>query len=184
MARINKSFYAILGILGFGPISGYKIKSWVDDGVGFFWDVDYKQIYPTLKRFIEDGLATYTEETTGKRRSKLYRLTEKGHQELRNWLGQPIANDKQNASELMLKLFFGHHLSVEKNIEHVRRFREICLQGVKVMEEIKQCLNEEAPKDSSWHYRMMLVTNGDLMRKANLEWCDMTVEYLKEQVKD
>lgn len=184
MSRANKSYYAILGILGFGPMSGYQIKMWVDEGVGFFWEVDYKQIYPTLKRFIDDKLATCREETTGKRRSKIYTLTDKGYEELRSWLNQPISDDKQSANELMLKLFFGHHLPVLRNIEHVRRFKEIHLQRAKAMEEIVRCLDEEEPKDASWNYRRMIVSNGEFMQKAMLEWCDTAILQMKRFMKE
>lgn len=184
MSKTNQSYYAILGILGFGPMSGYKIKTWVDEGVGFFWDIDYKQIYPTLKRFIDEGLATCQEEKTGKRTSKSYILTAKGYEELKAWLNRPIEEGKQSANELKLKLFFGHHLPVERNIEHIKGFQEENLRGIEAMEEIKSCLAAEEPKDASWHYRMTIINNGERMQRANLAWCEQTIEYLKEFVKE
>jgi PadR family transcriptional regulator AphA len=184
MSRANQSYYAILGILGFGPMSGYQIKMWVDQGVGGFWDVDYKQIYPTLKRFIDEGLATCQEEATGKRKSKRYELTAKGHTVLRDWLRQPIADGKHSVNELMLKLFFGHHLPVEQNIEHIKRFQEENLRVIEAMEGIRNCLADEEPKDASWHYRMAIFNHGEKMRRANLAWCEQTIKYLRKSMKE
>jgi hypothetical protein len=52
------------------------------------------------------------------------------------------------------------------------------------MEEIKSCLADEEPKDASWHYRMTIINNGENMCRANLEWCEKSIKYLRESVKE
>ena len=107
MARVNNSYYAILGILSVEPMSGYQIKSCINGGVGYFLEIDYKQIYPALKNIVADGLATYEVVKTEKGgESKRYKLTDAGFYKFREWMEKPITNGKQMSAELLLKLFY------------------------------------------------------------------------------
>jgi DNA-binding PadR family transcriptional regulator len=181
MPKANNSYYMILGILGSGSMSGYSIKSALNQGVGFFCDINYQQIYPTLKKMVDDGLATYHVEDNGSRpRSKVYTLTDKGHDELIDWLNKPIVYSKLNAKELRLKLFFGHYISVKKNIEHVQKFKESVIKDIDIMSKIKDRAEKEIVSDASCNYRIITVTNGVKMANATLDWCNETIDYLKK----
>ena len=54
----SKTRFAVLGILSYGPMSGYDIKKFYEKNVAGFWSESYGQIYPILKRLAEEGLAT------------------------------------------------------------------------------------------------------------------------------
>ncbi|PYI52519.1 PadR family transcriptional regulator [Paenibacillus flagellatus] len=56
--RTNKSYYALLGLLAFGPHSGYDVKRRIEQQLSHFWSESYGQIYPNLKKLVEEGLAT------------------------------------------------------------------------------------------------------------------------------
>ena len=58
MARKARTHYAILGLLCWKPMSGYDIKKMVEVGLSYFWSESYGQIFPTLNRLVDDGLAT------------------------------------------------------------------------------------------------------------------------------
>lgn len=181
MPKANNSFYMILGILGSGPMSGYSIKSALNEGVGFFCDINYQQIYPTLKKMVEDGLAVYHVEDNGSRpRSKVYTLTGKGYNELIDWLNKPIVYTKLNAKELRLKLFFGHYIPVKKNIEHVQKFKESVIKDINIMNKIRDRVEKDMGPDAECNYRIITITNGAKMAKATLEWCNETIDYLRK----
>ncbi|HEX3040183.1 MAG TPA: PadR family transcriptional regulator [Caproiciproducens sp.] len=182
MSRINNSYYAILGILGFGSMSGYGIKSWVNEGVGYFWEIDYKQIYPTLRKLVDLNLAVYKTEKNGNRpESKVYTITEEGLDELKKWLLTPIAPGKNSKSELLLKLFFGHHVPLEVNLQHIKRFKEETIQRLETLKEIAKKMNECPAKDADWHYRRTTVLKGEIQYRADIEWCDQATDYLVNQ---
>jgi Predicted transcriptional regulators len=183
MARANNSYYAILGILSIGPMSGYQIKTWVDHGIGYFWDIDYKQIYPTLKKLVDSGLADFEVVKSGSRpESKVYQLTEPGKKELQSWLSKPIAPGKQSTPELMLKLFFGHHIPVETNIEHLESFKSSIVAKLNDLEEIARDLNSKSDNDNFMHYRMTTVNRGIFQCKTEIGWCNQTIKYLKANI--
>src|SRR5947209_14383873 len=128
MAKENKSRYAMLGMLSRGPMSGYAIKKAIEQSVANFWNESYGQIYPILKQLADEGLTTsHAEKQEGKPERYVYTITEKGREELRRWLTEPIEHLVER-NELLLKLFFGTQGSVADNIKHVQQFRELQAQ--------------------------------------------------------
>ncbi|MDP8221781.1 MAG: PadR family transcriptional regulator [Candidatus Lernaella stagnicola] len=80
--------YAILGLLQFKEMHGYRIKKLIERDFGFMWTVNYGQIYPALKSMLEDKWVTMSVEAKSNSPDrKLYSITEKGRQEFLSWLG-------------------------------------------------------------------------------------------------
>src|SRR5262249_26269559 len=124
----NKSKYALLGMLNLGPMSGYDLKKLIEFSTANFWNESYAQIYPMLKQLAEEGFATsHTEKQEGKPERRIYTLTGNGLEELRSWLAEPVEYQVER-NELLLKLFFGAHVLIPTNIEHVQQFRALQLQ--------------------------------------------------------
>ena len=75
MKKYNDTTYALLGILTTEHRSGYDIKQFMDKSLNHFWKISYGQIYPTLKRLTEEGLAVVeTTSQEGKPERKEYFL--------------------------------------------------------------------------------------------------------------
>ncbi len=105
MEDLNPTARAILGVLSFGPQSGYDIKAFVDTSIRFFWAASFGSIYPELKRLEVMGLVSATEDATGGRRRTVYALTDAGTARLREWVtsADPLAYELRD--EGLLKLF-------------------------------------------------------------------------------
>ena len=50
--------YAILGLLHYRDMHGYRIKRHIEQHFGHMWSINYGQIYPNLKRLEEEGLGS------------------------------------------------------------------------------------------------------------------------------
>src|SRR3984893_3684831 len=112
MAKENKSRYALLGVLSICPGSGYDVKKFMERSTANFWNESYGQIYPILKQLADEGLTTsHAEKQEGKPERYVYTLTDKGREELRRWLSEPVEYVVER-QELLLKLFFGREGSV------------------------------------------------------------------------
>ena len=73
--------YAVLGMLGWGPASGYDLKKRFEGSVGHFWSESYGQIYPILARLATQGLAERRlERQKGKPDRYVYSITAEGEQ--------------------------------------------------------------------------------------------------------
>lgn len=100
----------ILGILQWGPRSGYEIKQLVDRSTRFFWAASYGQIYPELQRLERDGLIEGEADVESARRRRPWRLTDAGRAALIEWL---VADDEpllEMRDEGMLRFFFAQAL--------------------------------------------------------------------------
>ena len=81
--------YAILGLLHYRNMHGYRIKEHIERNFGHMWSINYGQIYPNLKKLQDDGLilmaGVVQNDEKGPPR-KLYAITEKGRHEFTAWL--------------------------------------------------------------------------------------------------
>src|SRR5581483_644451 len=103
--ELSPTAYVILGMLGWRPMSGYEIKSIVDQSTRFFWAASYGQIYPELQRLSTAGLIEGRASPKGGRKRNVYRLTASGRKQLRAWLeAEPEVYELRD--EGLLKLFF------------------------------------------------------------------------------
>jgi DNA-binding PadR family transcriptional regulator len=179
VAKENKSKYAILGALSTCPGSGYDIKKFMEQSTSNFWNESYGQIYPILKQLLDEGLATSrAEKQEGKPERYIYTLTEKGQQELERWLTESIEYMVER-NELLLKLFFGRHTSIAKNIEHVQSFQTLQTQLLKKYEDIARYLQAGIPDNPDCNYSLITVRYGILRCQALLTWCDETLVALQ-----
>ena len=74
----------ILKTLSWGPAHGYAIARWIEQLTGQVLQVGEGSLYPALHRLEERGwLGSSWQLSSTKRRTKVYRLTTKGRQQLR-----------------------------------------------------------------------------------------------------
>jgi PadR family transcriptional regulator, regulatory protein AphA len=136
--ELSPTAYVILGFLSWRPMSGYDIKSLVDESTRFFWAASYGQIYPELRRLADAGLIEAAEAAEGGRRRQEYALTADGREALEGWLAnEPDVFELRD--EGLLKLFFASaspetavETLVAKRAQHAEtlsRFRELEASG-------------------------------------------------------
>jgi len=179
MAKENKSKYALLGILSICPGSGYDIKKFMEQSTSNFWSESYGQIYPILKQLVEAGLATsHTEKQEGKPERYMYTLTDKGFEELRQWLTEPIEHMVER-NELLLKLFFGRQSSIADNVEHVQKFRTLQEQLLRKYQGIEEYLKANCADNPDLYYSLITLRYGILKCQALLTWCEETIDTIQ-----
>src|SRR6266487_3316964 len=180
MAKENKSKFAVLGVLSVCPGSGYDIRKFMEQSTGNFWNESYGQIYPMLKQLVEEGLATsHAEKQEGKPERYVYTLTAQGKEALRDWLTEPVEQAVER-NELLLKLFFGSHVSPAHNTDHVRAFQELQAQLLTKYEGIESILQAGAARDANLTYPLITVRYGIHRCRALLSWCDETLATLQQ----
>ncbi|HZS77258.1 MAG TPA: PadR family transcriptional regulator [Ktedonobacteraceae bacterium] len=113
--------YGILGLLAFwGPMSGYDIKRMFDHTLSAMWGAAHSQIYKELRRMQDLGWVDMRrEEQESRPDRKVYSITEKGREALREWHAQP-PEVFQIRDELLLKVLFGSFASPEDLAQNLR----------------------------------------------------------------
>jgi len=180
MRTVNKTRFAILGLLSIRPMSGYDLKQVIEASTRNFWNESYGQIYPVLRELTGSGL-TVREDTpkeTGRERH-VYSLTEEGKAELQRWLRSPIER-QQVRNELLLKLFFGAQVPLSVSIEHVEGFRARQVRALKRYEEAETAMNlREKPDDPNRQHWLMTLSYGRHQASAAIAWCEETLAELR-----
>lgn len=111
-------------MLRLGAQSGYAIKKAANVSTKFFWRVSFSQIYPELARLKYHGLVTRRDSPQGRRRRSIYGITDSGKEVLLDWLRSSDDAPVQFRDEGLLRLYFADALSIEEQLELVRRLRE------------------------------------------------------------
>lgn len=178
MAKQNKTRYSLLGLLSFGPMTGYEMKKLIDRSIYYFWTDSYGHIYPLLKKMEKEGLVVSRGEITGGHQKNRFSITEKGRRELKAWLRNPVEPESVR-SEFLLKVFFGNQISRKevgdmvvgekaKHLELLRRYDEIEKEFAGVRHESKQ-------------FWLCTLNYGKRLSKATLAWCDETTKELSRK---
>lgn len=82
--------FAILGLLAHEELSGYELTRRFGKSVGYFWHARSQQIYPELGRLEAEGLvAGRLVEQVGRPHKTLFRITDAGSHQLREWVTTP-----------------------------------------------------------------------------------------------
>jgi PadR family transcriptional regulator AphA len=95
--------HAALGLLTYGPASGYDLLQTFNGSLANVWPATQSQLYGELGKLAEAGLVTVAEE--GARRRKEYALTDAGLAELKHWLVE-VEPTVVKRSDLLLRVFF------------------------------------------------------------------------------
>lgn len=180
MAKTSKTRYAILGMLSIGPMSGYEIRQTMQQSTENFWAESDGQLYPALATLAKQGFISYkTQESSGFRDKKIYRITPKGIAELKKWMLQE-AETHSVRSEFMLKLFFGANVTPEISIEHLQMERYKTKSKLTHLLEMQQQLAREHKDSPHLPYWLMSVDYGIKTAEAKLSWCDKTIKTLEK----
>jgi PadR family transcriptional regulator AphA len=120
----RRTHHAILGLLCWKSMSGYDIKKMVEVGLAYFWSESYGQIFPTLNRLVEDGLATKKlDPNSGGRRRQEYHVTPAGRRAFKAWLHLPTDMPRLR-DELKLKFFLTSRSETGEGVRLLEEYRE------------------------------------------------------------
>ena len=105
--RLSGTSYAVLTLLyHLGEATPYNLKGALERSVANFWPVPHTTFYAEPHRLAEGGYLNVRQEPTGRRR-KLYSLTDRGREALREWARSPDVAESQLRDEGTLKIFAG-----------------------------------------------------------------------------
>jgi PadR family transcriptional regulator AphA len=157
--------HAALGLLTFGPASGYDLLQTFHGSLANVWPATQSQLYGELAKLAEAGLVTVTEE--GARRRKEYTLTDAGLAELRHWLVD-VEPNLIRRSDMLLRVFFLNVIDLEQ-AEAYLRGRE--LEAAEYHANLRATQAEIAPETAD------LAVYGRIALEWGLRFTDMQREW-------
>jgi len=95
MTAFSELDHTLLALLALHPhASGYELHQVIEESTGYMLRASFSQIYPSLGKLHEAGLADFELEPIKNRPGKKrYVLTDAGREELQAWLSSPVALD-------------------------------------------------------------------------------------------
>lgn len=166
MKLVNKTRYAILGMLLDGPCSGYEIKSLMGRSTAYFWRESDSTIYPMLKLLAKEGKAQSEIIYVGKKKKEIFSITDLGREEFKTWFENPTGLETPR-NEFLLKLFFA-----ADQTEAIRLFQERLEKIERIHAEYKKIEERlegltDSPKKS---IRLKALKYGICQLELEIQW--------------
>jgi DNA-binding PadR family transcriptional regulator len=106
-------------------MTGYELKSIMDNSTMHFWHAHHSQIYTTLRKLEDQGLVTSEMDDDDSLQRRTYTLTDAGRADLMEWLGQPMIELPQIKEDLLLRLFFSGQRPRQAVLDELRFQRQL-----------------------------------------------------------
>lgn len=176
--------HLILGLLNYGPMSGYDLNKTFQASVQHFWDTDQSLIYRALYKMTDTGWVEYVQQVQEHLpNKKLYRLTEAGYAELHRWLAVP--QPTLSFHEVWLgQLFFGAQLSSAE-------LRTLLEARIASLRETLNVYENQVPENVSafaeafnaaedMRYWLLTLDYGIFRLRGDLQWAERALRQLDE----
>jgi DNA-binding PadR family transcriptional regulator len=178
--------HALLGILGYGQMTGYELKQFFDSSVQHFWNAELSQIYPTLKSLEEGGFVEmHVEVQQNRPNRKVYQITEPGKEEFLRWVRLP-----QSPADLrdpfLIKVFFGTQIPIEDVLIMLRRQMEeqqmvLAFSETVLRDKIRHGVGHSHSPRTGLFWTLTLEM-AIAYRRAYIDWCEKSMHLLEESI--
>lgn len=176
--------YVILGLLNRKPMTGYDIAKEFNFQLAEFWTANHSQIYPELKKLVDEELLVFDIEISGDvLEKKVYKITEKGRKDFMKWLNRDEPMEPTPKNVFRLRMYFSNNMEVDTRLrllehqllQHQKRHAFLCSQ--------KARYNNVVPPLSSEEFGDFLVLDGAILREESvLKWLDNCINYCKNHI--
>jgi DNA-binding PadR family transcriptional regulator len=93
-----------LQLLAEGEHHGYQLKVDFEARTGGIWPLNVGQVYTTLDRLVRDGRVAQVDDGDADGEQTVYRITEDGQQEVKQWLASSPTDSGPARDELIMKV--------------------------------------------------------------------------------
>ena len=167
--------FILLGLLR-EPSNGYSLKIWFERAFRHFWAAEPSQIYRTLARLEDAGLASVKEEESPKGPpQRIYRITAAGRRALRAWLRDGPSMSDTRQSQLAQVLFLSE-IAPPDRVRFLDQLRDEYQVKLKELEAVKQSAPDAAdpdePCDDDEFFRRLTLDAGIHQYKSWIRWID------------
>lgn len=173
--------YAILGLLNKTTMTGYDIAKEFNKDLGEFWNAKHSQIYPELKKLVDEELVTYEIQISGELlEKKVYSITEKGKKEFLTWLRKKEPLEPTPKEVFRLRMYFSNNLDIKARLQLLEHQLEQHQNRLAHLSKNKERYDSIPPIDSD-DFGDYLVLDGAILRETTtIKWLETFIAYCKE----
>jgi DNA-binding PadR family transcriptional regulator len=112
------------------PKHGYEIKKEIQKDLGYMMDVNHNLLYPTLRRFAEEGIISKKmNQQDGNRNQYVYEITEAGIQRIADLISGFTEKDAKHQIDFMIRVYLFDHISKDNRLR-ILNMRKIDLESL------------------------------------------------------
>jgi len=174
--------HGILGLINYGPTTGYDLDKAFKGSLNFFWQAQTSQIYRELNAMEKQGwISSEIIIQTDKPNKKLFSLTEIGKEELLCWLKyNSIEDDILVRDPFLVKVFFSGEIDTASNIETMKMFKECCQYAHKKIKETIDNFEKAFEGNKNLVYWKFTSSFGLYYYEMCIRWADDTIKTLED----
>lgn len=113
--------YLILGLLMLSPMTGYDLQQFIKKNLALICSHSAGSVQTALSKLEREGKVATSESAQGKRRKKIFTITDTGRTAFSSWVAQPMQADKVKNMELS-RLFFAGLAKPEDRLAAIRDY--------------------------------------------------------------
>ncbi|AWP27910.1 MULTISPECIES: PadR family transcriptional regulator [Paenibacillus] len=148
------------------PKHGYEIKKEIQRDLGYLTDVNHNMLYPTLRRFTEQGLITKKiNEQDGKPNQFVYEITEAGKTKITDLINAFSEKDAKHQIEFLIRVSLFQRISRDNQLR-ILNMRKKDLEAL--WEDLKK---REGKHVDDW-YRNEVLQVSISQVKGEMLWID------------
>ncbi|MFD2616013.1 PadR family transcriptional regulator [Terrilactibacillus laevilacticus] len=182
---MNTLGYVLLSIISIRPYTGYEL---VQIMAAASWKANHSQIYPLLSKLEQQEMLSFEYvEQIGKPNKKIYSITEKGEEALKDWIvsesPDPIIRD-----EFMMKIYAMKLIDTNTAKSLIEKRLAIFEEKVTSREATLQAIeknHQETLKDitSKQFGRYIFFKRKHQMEKEEISWCKWVLSLIDDYSK-
>lgn len=179
--------HILLGFLSYGSMTGYELKSIMDESTMHFWHAHHSQIYTALRSLEDDGLViSEIEDGDDTLKRRVYTLTESGRADLRRWLDTCMVERSAIKEELLVRVFFSGERNKQDVIDELRLQRQLHQQQLEHYQALEKVPFHGVPPEEmerlAHHGPFWTATLrfGIAYERSYLGWLDDTIQMLEQ----
>lgn len=175
--------YALLGLLMKQEMTGYDLSKEFNKELSEFWYAKHSQIYPELKKLVEEGLIIYKIQISGEiLEKKLYSITEAGKAAFLEWLLKEEPMEATPKDIFRLRMYFSGCIGLADRIRLIQYELEQHEARLGYLQEAKTKFTA-VPKPEEDSFGDFLVLDGAVIREeASVQWLRNCLKHCTEAV--
>lgn len=179
--------YMILGLLLLSPMTGYELQQFIKKHLALICSHSAGSVQTALAKLEKGGKITASETAEGRRRKKVFAITDAGRSAFSAWVAQPMQAEKVKNMELS-RLFFAGLAKPEERLAAIRDYigQLEAARGVlrAIQERFQQVDPRTLPPDTDWpqvlRFQGYTLAYGIAAAEFEMDWYRQLLEELEE----
>ncbi|MCM3782491.1 PadR family transcriptional regulator [Neobacillus mesonae] len=159
------------------PKHGYEIKKEIQKDLGYLTDVNNNMLYPTLRKFTEEGLVTKKmNEQSGRPTQYIYEITDHGKRKITELVNEFTEKDAKHHLEFLIRVSLFRYMSPDNRLL-------ILNMRVKDLENLLSNLEQRHGQHTCDFYRNEVLQLSISKVRSEIDWINQLAEKLEREGK-